>query len=89
MWHSVPLTLFWFTYFGALGIFSPYFGLYLKEKAALSGTELGLVLSMLPLVGIIAQPLWGQIAAHAAESSHGFHSVRRWVTWRSSGLRDF
>jgi PPP family 3-phenylpropionic acid transporter len=62
MWHSVPLTLFWFTYFGALGVFSPYFGLYLKENAALSGTELGVVLSMLPLVGIVAQPLWGQIA---------------------------
>ncbi len=25
MWHSIPLTLFWFTYFGSLGVFYPYF----------------------------------------------------------------
>jgi PPP family 3-phenylpropionic acid transporter len=62
MWHSVPLTLFWFTYMGSLGIVFPYFSLYLRENAGLSGTEMGLVLAMPPLVGIIAQPLWGQVA---------------------------
>lgn len=62
MWHSVPLTLFWFTYMGSLGIVFPYFSLYLRENAGLSGTETGLVLAMLPLVGIFAQPLWGQVA---------------------------
>ncbi len=62
MWHSVPLTLFWFTYFGSLGIFYPYFTLYLRENAALSGTQLGIILAISPLVGMIAQPLWGQIA---------------------------
>ncbi len=62
MWHSVPLTLFWFTYFGSLGIFYPYFTLYLRENAGLSGTQLGIILAISPLVGMIAQPLWGQIA---------------------------
>ncbi len=62
MWHSVPLTLFWFTYMGSLGIVFPYFSLYLRENAGLSGTETGLVLAMSPLVGIFAQPLWGQVA---------------------------
>jgi MFS transporter, PPP family, 3-phenylpropionic acid transporter len=62
MWHSIPLTLFWFTYFGSLGIFFPYFSLYLRENAGLSGTELGIVLAVSPLVGMIAQPLWGQVA---------------------------
>lgn len=62
MWHSVPLTLFWFTYMGSLGIVFPYFSLYLRENAGLSGTEMGLVLAMPPLVGIFAQPLWGQVA---------------------------
>lgn len=62
MWHSIPLTLFWFTYFGSLGIFFPYFSLYLRENAGLSGTELGMVLAVSPLVGMVAQPLWGQVA---------------------------
>jgi PPP family 3-phenylpropionic acid transporter len=62
MWHSIPLTLFWFVYFGSLGIFFPYFTLYLRENAGLSGTEVGLILAISPLVGMIAQPIWGQIA---------------------------
>jgi MFS transporter, PPP family, 3-phenylpropionic acid transporter len=62
MWHSIPLTLFWFVYFGSLGIFFPYFTLYLRENAGLSGTEVGVVLAISPLVGMIAQPIWGQIA---------------------------
>ncbi len=62
MWHSIPLTLYWFTYFGSLGIFFPYFTLYLRENAGLTGTQVGLVLAISPLIGMIAQPLWGQVA---------------------------
>ena len=62
MWHSIPLTSFWFVYFGSLGIFFPYFSLYLRENAGLSGTQVGLVLAISPLVGMFAQPVWGQIA---------------------------
>lgn len=62
MWHSIPLTLFWFTYFGSLGIFYPYFTLYLRENAGLTGTQVGFVLAVSPLIGMIAQPLWGQVA---------------------------
>lgn len=62
MWHSIPLTLFWFIYFGSLGIFFPYFSLYLRENAGLSGSELGVILAVSPLVGMIAQPFWGQVA---------------------------
>jgi PPP family 3-phenylpropionic acid transporter len=62
VWHSIPLTLFWFIYFGSLGIFYPYFSLYLRENAGLSGSELGVVLALSPLVGMAAQPLWGQVA---------------------------
>lgn len=56
------LSLFWFFYFAALGIFFPYFALYLRENAGLSGTQLGMVHAMFPLVGILAQPFWGQLA---------------------------
>jgi len=47
---------------GALGVFFPYFSLYLRENAGLSGVELGWVLAIVPLVGIVAQPFWGQVA---------------------------
>ena len=62
MWRSIPLTLFWFVHMGSLGIFFPYFSLYLKENAGLSGTQLGWILAIVPLVSIITQPLWGQVA---------------------------
>ena len=69
MWHSIPLTLFWFTYFGSLGIFFPYFSLYLRENAGLSGTEVGIILAVSPLVGMIAQPLWGHVADRSGARS--------------------
>jgi PPP family 3-phenylpropionic acid transporter len=62
MWRSAPLTLFWFVYMGSVGVILPYYSLYLKENAGLSGTELGWVLAILPLVSIVVQPFWGQVA---------------------------
>lgn len=56
------ISLFWFLFFGALGVFFPYYSLYLKENAGLTGIQLGMVLSVMPLVGIVAQPFWGQVA---------------------------
>ncbi len=47
---------------GGLGIWFPYFSLYLRENAGLSGTQVGWVLAMIPLMGIAAQPFWGQAA---------------------------
>jgi len=58
----LPLAAFWFLYFVGLGVFFPYFTLYLRENAGLSGAEVGIVLAMMPLVGMVAQPFWGQVA---------------------------
>ncbi|HEX9879747.1 MAG TPA: MFS transporter, partial [Candidatus Binatia bacterium] len=60
--RPLSLSAFWFIYMGALGIFFPYFSLYLSENAGLSGTQVGLVLAVIPLIAIVAQPLWGQVA---------------------------
>ncbi len=47
---------------GPLGVFLPYYGLYLRENAGLRGIEVGAVFAVMPLVGLLAQPFWGQVA---------------------------
>jgi PPP family 3-phenylpropionic acid transporter len=69
MQGRVPLSLFWFLYLGAQGIFFPYYSLYLKENARLSGTEVGLVLAIIPLVEILAQTFFGQVADRSGARS--------------------
>jgi PPP family 3-phenylpropionic acid transporter len=69
MWHSIPLTLFWLIYMGSVGIILPYYSLYLRENAGLSGLQLGWVLAVLPLVSIVAQPFWGQVADRSGARS--------------------
>ncbi len=56
------LAAFWFLYLAGLGIFFPLYSLYLRQEIGLSGSQVGLVMAALPLVGIFAQPLWGQLA---------------------------
>ncbi len=62
MRRGAPIALFWFFYFGALGVFFPYYSLYLRENAGLSGTQVGLVMAAIPLTGLMAQPFWGNLA---------------------------
>jgi PPP family 3-phenylpropionic acid transporter len=57
-----PIALVWFFSLAGLGVFFPYFSLYLKENAGFTGTQVGIALAVLPLVGIVAPPLWGQLA---------------------------
>ncbi len=63
------LSIFWFLYMGGLGIFFPFYSLYLRENLGLSGSQVGAVLAMLPLVGIAAQPFWGQVADRTGSRS--------------------
>lgn len=53
--------VWWFALSG-LGLFFPFYSLYLREAAQLSGTAVGAVMAALPATGLLAQPLWGQIA---------------------------
>jgi len=61
----LALSLYWFLYLGALGLFLPYFSLYLSESAGLGATEIGVVVTMPPLVALVAPTLWGHFADHA------------------------
>jgi PPP family 3-phenylpropionic acid transporter len=56
------IQLYWLLFMGGLGAVFPFFGLYFRENAGLSGIEVGAVLAVLPVVGFAAQPLWGQVA---------------------------
>jgi PPP family 3-phenylpropionic acid transporter len=58
----ITVSLVWFFCLGGFGVFFPFFSMYLYENAGLTGTQLGAVLAVLPLVGIAAQPTWGNVA---------------------------
>lgn len=69
MQGQASLSVFWFLYLGAQGVFFPYYSLYLKENAGLSGTEVGVVLAVIPLVEIFTQTFWGQVADRSGARS--------------------
>ncbi|HYC01291.1 MAG TPA: MFS transporter [Candidatus Limnocylindrales bacterium] len=61
----VVLSCYWLACLAALGTFFPLYSLYLSDNLGLSGWQVGLVLSVIPLVGMFAQPVWGAIADHS------------------------
>ena len=58
----MALRVYWFVNGCVLGTFFPFFGLYLHENAGLSARQVGLVSAVFPLIGMLAQPFWGQVA---------------------------
>ncbi|HYD50834.1 MAG TPA: MFS transporter [Terriglobales bacterium] len=66
---AVLISLFWFFYFAGVGIYFPYWSLYLRENAGLTATEVGIVLAAWPLVGLITQPWWGYVADRTGHRS--------------------
>ncbi|MEE8580165.1 MAG: MFS transporter [Myxococcota bacterium] len=56
------LCLVWYFILGGLGLFFPFYSLYLRENVGLSGAQTGMVMAIPPLLGIFVQPFWGQIA---------------------------
>jgi MFS transporter, PPP family, 3-phenylpropionic acid transporter len=58
---SLAIAAYYFTFFGALGIFLPYFSLWLTARGLLP-SETTRVLSLMPLTTLIAPPLVGLLA---------------------------
>ncbi len=56
------LASFWFLYMAGLGIFFPYYSLYLKDNVGLSASQIGIVMAVMPLLGLCTQPIWGRLA---------------------------
>ncbi|MCG8457610.1 MAG: MFS transporter [Holophagales bacterium] len=86
------LCALWLAYFAGLGIFFPFYSLYLSEELSLSGMQVGLVLSIIPMVGLISQPAWGLLADRTGSRRHVLALVILGVAVAYGGLgflRDF
>jgi PPP family 3-phenylpropionic acid transporter len=55
------MKLFYLCFIGHIGIYVAYLGLYLGA-IGLSGTQIGVIASILPLAGAVMQPVWGTIS---------------------------
>lgn len=52
---------YYFIYFAGLASLSPFLALYYKSRG-LTGTEIGILSAIAPLVGLVAAPLWAGLA---------------------------
>jgi PPP family 3-phenylpropionic acid transporter len=60
--RAVPLAAYWALGMAPFGLTLPYWGLYLRENAGLTGAQVGMVFALIPAVGIVVQPFWGVLA---------------------------
>ena len=64
----VALAGFYFLYYAMVGIVLPFLPAYLKSLS-LSATQVGLILSITPLVSLVAPPLWGHLADQTGQAA--------------------
>ncbi len=70
--HNLPywrLSGFYFLYFAFVGVFAPYWSLYLKSLA-FSAFQIGVLMSLLQVMRIFAPNLWGWLADHTGRGVH-------------------
>ncbi|MBI4740089.1 MAG: MFS transporter [Betaproteobacteria bacterium] len=67
--HVLPywrLSGYYFFYFAFIGVFSPYFGLYL-QSLSFSAWDIGLLMSQMQLMRLFGPYLWGALADRLAQ----------------------
>jgi len=67
--HPVPywrLSAYYFTYFSFIGVFAPYFGLYL-QSLSFSAWEIGLLMSQMQLMRLFGPYFWGVLADRSGQ----------------------
>lgn len=67
--HALPywrLSGYYFFYFAFIGVFSPYFGLYL-QSLEFSAWDIGLLMSQMQLMRLFGPYLWGALADRLAQ----------------------
>lgn len=64
--QSLNFALFFFAYYGYVGVFSPYASLYFADKG-ISAAQIGVLMSMMQVMRIFGPNLWGWVADHTRE----------------------
>jgi PPP family 3-phenylpropionic acid transporter len=64
--QSFAFALFFFAYYGYVGVFSPYASLYFVDKG-LSAAEIGVLMSLMQVMRIFGPNLWGWVADHTQQ----------------------
>ncbi len=59
--QSIHFALFFFAFYGYIGVFSPYASLYFSSKG-LNPTQIGILMSMMQIMRIFGPNLWGWVA---------------------------
>lgn len=59
--QSFSFALFFFAYYGYVGVFSPYASLYFAEKG-MSASQIGILMSLMQVMRIFGPNLWGWVA---------------------------
>ena len=59
--QSLNFALFFFAYYGYVGVFSPYASLYFADRG-LSATHIGILMSLMQVMRIFGPNLWGWVA---------------------------
>ncbi|MEL7059066.1 MAG: MFS transporter, partial [Acidobacteriota bacterium] len=80
------LAAYWFAYMAGFGIFFPFYTLYLRQDLGLTESRVGLVVAVIPLVGLIAQPAWGRVADATGSRRHVMAVLALGVALASVGL---
>jgi PPP family 3-phenylpropionic acid transporter len=63
----VRLSVFYFTYFAALGVFVPYWTVYLKKVAGFSAAQIGELMAVFMASKVVAPFIWGWLADHTGQ----------------------
>jgi PPP family 3-phenylpropionic acid transporter len=59
--QSLNFALFFFAYYGYVGVFSPYASLYFSDRG-LSATQIGILMSLMQVMRIFGPNVWGWVA---------------------------
>jgi PPP family 3-phenylpropionic acid transporter len=62
--QSFNFALFFFAYYGYVGVFSPYASLYFAEKG-MTAAQIGVLMSLIQVMRIFGPNLWGWVADHS------------------------
>jgi PPP family 3-phenylpropionic acid transporter len=76
---QLKLSSVYLLFYMGLGAYAPYLSLYLHDRG-ISGSQMGLILALGSLAGIVSQPLFGLLN----DRSKDYRSILRWISLLSA-----